>query len=93
MPILLTIENDSASFHAYDRRIDDAPLSFRISDNKKLLVDENTHSSWNMDGLCIGGSLRGKRLIPVQSYNEFWHSWQTFHKNAKVYVGNYATIK
>ena len=94
MPILLTMENDSASFHAYDRRIDGTPLSFRISDNKKLLVDESTHSSWNMDGLCIDGSLKGKRLVPVQSYNEFWHSWQTFHKNAKVYVSsNYATIK
>ena len=94
MPILLTIENDSASFHAYDRRIDGMPLSFRAaSDNKDQLVDENTHSSWNMDGLCIGGPLKGKRLVPVQSYNEFWHSWQTFHKNAKIYVGNYAAIK
>jgi hypothetical protein len=93
MPMLLAIENDSASFHAYDRRIDGAPLNFRLSDDKKLLEDSNTHSSWNMDGLCIAGSLKGKRLVPVQSYNEFWHSWQTFHKNSKIYVGNYATIK
>jgi len=80
MPILVTIENDSASFHVYDRRIDDTPLRFRMADSKELLLDENTHSSWNMDGLCIDGSLKGKRLLPVQSYNEFWHSWQTFHK-------------
>ncbi|HVU57280.1 MAG TPA: DUF3179 domain-containing (seleno)protein [Puia sp.] len=94
MPILLTIENDSASFHVYDRRIDDMPLSFGISPDKALLVDDNTHSSWNMDGLCVDGQLKGKRLLPVQSYNEFWHSWQTFHKNAKVYVGSsYALIK
>jgi hypothetical protein len=94
MPILLTIENDSASFHVYDRRIDDMPLNFGISDNKALLVDENTHSSWNMDGLCVDGPLKGKRMLPVQSYNEFWHSWQTFHKNAKVYIGSsYALIK
>jgi hypothetical protein len=88
MPILLTIENDSASFHVYDRRIDGSPLSFNISGNNAVLMDENTHSSWNMDGLCIDGSLKGKRLAPVQSYNEFWHSWQTFHKDAKVYVGS-----
>ena len=80
LPILLTIENDSASFHAYDRRVDDSMLSFQISANKDLLVDEETHSSWNMDGVCIGGLLMGKKLLPVQSYNEFWHTWQSFHK-------------
>jgi hypothetical protein len=88
LPILLTIENDSASFHVYDRRIDDSTLSFQISANKDLLVDEETHSSWNMDGVCIQGLLMGKKLLPVQSYNEFWHSWQTFHKDAKIYVDN-----
>jgi hypothetical protein len=86
LPILLTIENDSASFHVYDRRVDDSTLSFQISANKDLFVDEETHSSWNMDGVCIHGLLVGKKLLPVQSYNEFWHSWQTFHKNAKIYI-------
>jgi hypothetical protein len=82
LPILLTIENDSASFHVYDRRVDDAMLSFQLSGDKDLLVDEETHSSWNMDGVCIHGALMGKRLLPVRSYNEFWHSWQTFHMDS-----------
>jgi hypothetical protein len=93
IPIVLTIENDSASFHVYDRRVDDTPLSFAISPDKAGLIDTNTRSSWNMDGLCTDGSLKGKRLQPVQAYNEFWHSWQTFHKNAKIYVGGYALVK
>jgi hypothetical protein len=89
LPILLAIENDSASFHVYDRRINNLTLSFRISGDKDLLVDDETHSYWNMDGICIQGLLMGKKLLPVQSYNEFWHSWQTFHKNSKVYIGGY----
>lgn len=93
VPIVLTIENDSASFHAYDRRVDGNLLSFAMGEDKKILVDENTHSSWNMDGLCIDGSLKGKRLLPVRSYNEFWHAWRTFHKEAKIYVGGYAVSK
>jgi hypothetical protein len=93
LPILLTIENDSASFHVYDRRVNDSVLNFEIAGNYDLLVDEKTNSSWNMDGVCIGGSLKGKRLLPIQSYNEFWHSWQTFHKNAKIYISSYALIK
>jgi hypothetical protein len=90
IPILLTIEKDSASFHAYDRRVDDTLLRFRIRDGKDLLEDENTHSRWNMDGVCVDGPLRGKRLLSVQAYNEFWHSWQTFHKDGKIYIGGYA---
>jgi hypothetical protein len=86
---LLTIENDSASFHVYDRRVDDSLLSFRILTGKDLLVDDNTHSTWNLDGISIDGPLKGKRLLPVQSYNEFWHSWQTFHKDGKIYVSGF----
>jgi hypothetical protein len=102
MPILLAIENDSASFHVYDRRVDETLLSFQVSGEKDspgknypgndspapkdLLQDINTRSSWNMDGVCIAGPLKGKRLVPVQAYNEFWHSWQTFHQNGKIYV-------
>jgi hypothetical protein len=93
LPILLTIEKDTTSFHVYDRRVNDTVLNFQISGNSDVLIDENTHSSWNMDGQCIAGSMKGKKLLPVQSYNEFWHSWQTFHKSAKIYIGNYTVVK
>jgi hypothetical protein len=93
LPILVTIENDSTSFHVYDRRVNDVVLSFQVGGNNDLLIDEKTHSSWNMDGTCISGLLKGNKLVPVQSYNEFWHSWQTFQKNAKIYVGSYTVLK
>jgi Protein of unknown function (DUF3179) len=93
LPILLTIENDSASFHVYNRRVNESVLNFEIEGNNDLLVDKKTHSIWNMDGVCIDGALKGKKLLPVQSYNEFWHSWEAFHKNAKIYVSSYALIK
>ncbi|WP_431215867.1 hypothetical protein ACQ86N_15120 [Puia sp. P3] len=60
MPILLAIEKDSASFHVYDRRVGDSLLSFRIPADQDLLVDENTNSSWTMDGLCFDGVLKEK---------------------------------
>ncbi len=93
LPILLTIEKDSTSFHVYDRRVNDSALIFQLTDGHDLLVDEKTHSTWNMDGICISGLLKGKKLLPVQSYNEFWHSWQTFHTNSKIYVGDYTATK
>jgi hypothetical protein len=88
LPILLAIENDTTSFHVYDRRVNGSVLNFEMAGDGKLLMDQNTHSSWNMDGLCIDGSLKGEKLMTVQSYNEFWHSWQTFHKEARIYIGN-----
>lgn len=86
LPILLAMENDTTSFHVYDRRVNGSVLSFRRGNDLNQLVDENTNSIWNMDGLCTEGTLKGQQLVPVQAYNEFWHSWQTFHANAEKYV-------
>ncbi len=86
LPIVLALENDTASFHVYDRRVNGSVLHFQSVSNNDLLIEQNTSSTWNMDGLCIEGTLKGERLVPVQAYNEFWHSWQTFHRNAEKYV-------
>jgi hypothetical protein len=80
LPILLALENDTTSFHAYDRRVGGLILNFEIGNHNDSLIDENTRSTWNMDGLCVDGAFKGKKLMAVQAYNEFWHSWQTFHK-------------
>jgi hypothetical protein len=84
MPVLLALENDTASFHVYDRHVNGASLRFDKGNND-VFIDENTHSTWNMDGVCIAGTMKGEKLNPVQSYQEFWHSWNTFHPNTIKY--------
>lgn len=86
LPVLLTLENDANAFHAYDRRIDGLVLRFQMGTDNDSLIDDNTKSIWNMDGLCIDGTLKGKKLVAVQAYNQFWHSWQTFHSNTQRYL-------
>lgn len=86
LPVLLTLENDANAFHAYDRRIDGQVLRFQMGNNDDSLIDDNTKSVWNMDGLCIDGTLKGKRLSTVQAYNDFWHSWQTFNNKTQRYL-------
>ena len=76
---LITMERDTTSFHAYDRRAKGIVLDFVLDKNNDLLTDTNTNSVWNIDGVCIEGALKNERLKPVQAYNEFWHSWLTFH--------------
>lgn len=78
-PVLVTLEPDNFSFHAWNRDT----LSFEWLDNQ--LKDIQTKSTWNWQGKCVEGSLQGSQLKYIQSYQEFWHSWLTFHPNTFQY--------
>lgn len=79
LPILISLEKDTASFHVWDRNVNGAHLQFvKTADSLK---DINTQSYWDQNGLCIDGQLKGTQLKTVQAYQEFWHSWNTFHPN------------
>ena len=85
LPVLIVLENDTASFHVYDRHVQGSVLNFYKQSNSDTLTDENTNSIWNLDGVCTAGTLKGEKLSAVQSYQEFWHSWSTFHPNTLKY--------
>lgn len=74
VPVVVALEPDSASFHVWVR-----PDSLRFTLQNGVLTDEQTFSQWNWNGTCSDGQLKGNRLIPVQAYQEFWHSWRTFN--------------
>ena len=77
MPLLILLENDSASFHAYNRTVNNMSLQFQKMNDS--IVDTYTQSLWNMDGICIDGKLKGLSLTPIASYQEYLHSWEYFH--------------
>jgi hypothetical protein len=81
LPVVIVLEKDTVSFHVYDRHVNGSVLNFQKGNNNEIFVDQNTGSTWNMDGVCIDGTLKGEKLTAVQSYQEFWHSWSTFHPN------------
>lgn len=74
--LLLTIEPNNKTFHALSY---DDSLSFQYDSSMQTLRDVNTRSIWLPDGSCTDGPLKGAHLQPMQAYQEFWHSWQTFH--------------
>lgn len=78
-PVLITLEADNVSFHAWNRDT----LNFEWHDH--LLKDKQTSSIWNLQGKCLEGKLQGSQLMYIQSYQEFWHSWKTFHSNSLQY--------
>lgn len=71
--VAIALESDQVSFHAWQR--DSLIFTFR----GHQVLDVNTGSVWNWRGQCTDGPLKGAQLKVVQSYQEFWHSWQTFH--------------
>ena len=76
-PIVIFLENDTASFHTYSRSINNVTLTFlKMQDS---IWDVNTGSQWNYDGRCIDGKLKGRTLTNINSYQEFLHSWEFFH--------------
>ena len=83
LPVVIALESDTASYHVWNREINHQPLQFEISDNN--FKDVNTNSTWNFDGTCIDGPLKGQQLMPVQASQEFWRSWQTFHPHTLKY--------
>lgn len=77
--ILLTLESNKSSFHSFNRILNGVLYHFEPAKDKNHLTDLNTGSSWSFQGVCYEGVLKGARLKTIQSYQEFWHSWQTFH--------------
>ncbi|CAN5395985.1 hypothetical protein BH09BAC6_BH09BAC6_07180 [soil metagenome] len=80
--LLMAVEKDSLTYHAFNRLVNRRILNFKLDAND-LLTDLETASVWDWDGLCTSGSLKGQRLIKIQAYLEYWHSWKQFHPGTK----------
>jgi hypothetical protein len=85
LPLMITLEKDTASFHVFSRNVNGTVLQFEKNNDGVSLKDINTQSTWNMQGGCVDGILKGQELQPVQASQEFWHSWSTFHPATEKY--------
>ncbi len=86
LAVVLVLENDNSSFHVWNREVNDKVLFFIWDAISQTLKDETTNSTWNMNGECTEGILKGSRLSTMQAYQEFWHSWQSFHPGTTMHL-------
>ncbi len=84
-PIILILENDNKSFHAFSRKAEGGALNLQFDAQNNLLIDSADHSKWYLDGHCVNKICYSGDLKPVQAYQEFYHSFTTFHPGATVY--------
>jgi len=80
--LLIYLETDSQSFHVWDRKVRGQDLAFELQNDT---LWDNTGSAWNTKGVCVKGDLLGEQLALVQAYQEYWHSWKSFHPKASQY--------
>jgi len=62
---------------------DDIVLDFAYVDDK--IIDIQTNSEWNYDGLSISGKYEGKQLERIPIEPGFWFEWVAFHPNTELF--------
>ncbi|PCJ89835.1 MAG: hypothetical protein COA57_00535 [Flavobacteriales bacterium] len=85
LQVVVALENDLISFHVWQTEIGGKILDFTFDSTGTKLVDVQSQSVWNWNGQCNEGQYIGKQLKPVQAYQEFWHSWKSFHSHTVQY--------
>lgn len=78
-PVLLVLAGDDKSFFAYERPINVAKFSIK---NDTLSLD---NQRFTLNGNLVNTTEKGSSLKRIKAYQEFWHSWQTFHPATKKY--------
>jgi len=74
-PVVVVLGKDRTSFFAFQRPAGSS--NFTYSDSLR-----NGTMAWDLKGNSGGG---GNSLVPVRAYQEFWHSWRTFHPGTTRY--------
>jgi hypothetical protein len=73
-PVVIAIASDDQSFVAFKRAKND---QFELRNDSLI----NGQKAYNL----LGRESDGSRLVPVNAYQEFWHSWRQFHPATEVY--------
>ena len=53
--------------------------------SKHRIVDDETHSEWNLFGVATAGPLKGRQLAPVSHREAFAFAWFIFRPDTELY--------
>ncbi len=81
-PVML-VSLFSQNSRAFERTLDDQILDFTYIDGR--IIDSQTNSEWNYDGMSISGKFKGKQLERMVIEPGFWFSWVAFHPETLVF--------
>ena len=81
-PVML-VSLFSENSRAFERIVNDVQLDFVFNDGK--ILDAQTNSEWNYDGLSISGKYQGEKLHRMPIEPGFWFEWVAFHPETLVF--------
>lgn len=82
-PILVVQDPILNTPRIFKRTVGKRVLTFTL--NGEQLVDDQTHSQWNMKGEAISGELKGERLMRPVYTQVYWFSWAAFYPNTLIF--------
>ena len=70
-------DKDLDTVKIFDRNVKGRELSFELVVDK--IVDTETKSVWNYDGVAIEGTMKSERLKRIDATYGFWYVWVAFY--------------
>ncbi len=83
-PHVVFWDRDRDAAMAYRPNLDGEDLTFSVVDES--IVDDQTGSTWRVDGTAISGPNAGTQLEPVaEAFIAFWFAWPTFYPDIEIW--------
>lgn len=79
----ITQSADVGAAAAYVPRAGGRRLTFAVMGGR--IVDEQTKTTWTIDGRGIDGPLTGSRLEVALAIDSFWFDWAAFHPETEIF--------
>ncbi len=77
---------DGQTALAFDARVGGQTLTFSAAQDGTW-IDEQTGSTWTIDGSALAGPMAGERLSPREdAYVVFWFAWRHFQPDGDVFL-------
>jgi hypothetical protein len=71
----------------FDSTINGQNVEFQYDQNSGKIIDNQTGSEWNFDGIATAGEMIGKHLTRLAFDEGFWFEWVAFHPETELYTG------
>lgn len=83
MAVLAVSDAHNSSSFVYNRQCDGQ--TYHFVEKQGVITDQETGSHWDHLGRCVKGTLKGKKLSQIQSYQQFVRAWIIFHPQTEFY--------
>ena len=71
----------------FTRNLPGDSRTFTFAWTENNMVDNETHTEWDSEGLAFQGTLRGKKLTPVIAIDCMWFAWAAFYPQTRIVPG------